>query len=462
MKLKYRLIIIYATLILVLILSLVTASSVVFRNSFNKYIIQNREESANKIVNQVLELFIKDGTPNYDDLYNIGIEALDDGLILMVNTDYNNQLICISDIIPNQSNLMLSKMEETLQGIYPHISGEYQEDRYVLENDGTVYGYVTLGYYGPIYYTEFDALFFKAVKSAIYTIGFIFFVLSIVVVYFLASKLSKPLHVISDKAKDIGKGNYNELIYTKSNTEEIQNLIDSINTLAQNLENQQQIKKELAVNYTHELRTPITCMLTTLEGMLDGIFDITYERLESLYFGITRVSNMISDVDKLIETSNNEYDLSKTNFEFDEIIEKSILNFDCVFRNKNINLSFKKDIDETFTILADEEKIKSLVINLISNALKYTDTDGYVIITLSKKDKKYIFSVKDTGIGIDENEQKIIFEHLYRVETSRVKDVAGFGIGLSICKNVVLAHKGTITVKSKLGVGSEFIVQLPI
>ncbi len=461
-KLKHKLIFVYTTLILILITTLALTSSKVFMDNFNEYVASNREKEAENIVNQVLELFKSGSEPTYEELYAIGVNALDNGLIFMVNTDYENQLICMSDIFPNESNLMLAKMESTLESVYPHLQGEYQEDKFVLEDNGTTYGYVTLGYYGPIYYTEFEAMFLKAVKHSIYATGFAFFIVSGIIVYVLARKISEPISRVSEMATEIGNGNYKANIDFKSSTVEIQNLIDSINSLAHNLEINQQAKKQMSINYTHELRTPLTCVLTTIEGMQDKVFDITDERLDSLHQEVTRITKMINDVDNLIETSSSEIALTKNDFILEELIENTISNFENSYANKNISLNFKKLFNTDSNYLADEEKIKSVVINLISNALKYTNENGEVNVTLDKQDSNYIIKVKDNGIGISKEDKDLIFENLYRADQSRVKEVEGFGVGLTITKNIVVAHNGSIDVNSKIGEGSEFIVKLPL
>ncbi len=460
-KLKHRLIFVYTTLILILIVILAVTSSNVFIKNFNEYVTNNREKEIENIVNQVTSIFVNEVDPSYEDFYDIGVNALDKGLILMVNRDVNNQLICMSDVFPNESNEMLMKMEDTLQSVYPHFQGEYQEELYVIESGGVKYGYVTIAYYGPLYYTEFDALFLKAVKNSILAVGFVFFIISGIGVYFLASKLSEPISIVSKRAEEIRNGNYKESIKIKSSTVEIENLIKSINALGKDLDSQQKIKKQMSVNYTHELRTPITCVLTTIEGMRDGVFEVTDERLESLYTEVERISKMVADIDKLVETSNDEIVLNKESFDIKNLIENCISSFESQYDNKNIKLTFNNLIANNIQIYADKEKINSIVRNLLSNALKYTDSKGEVAVALDYKKNNFIIKVKDNGIGIEESEVELIFEHLYRVEKSRVREVEGFGIGLSICKNLVLAHNGTIKVKSKLGIGSEFIVEIP-
>ncbi len=170
---------------------------------------------------------------------------------------------------------------------------------------------------------------------------------------------------------------------------------------------------------------------------------------------------MVENVDQLLETSSGEYTLEKTSFSLSKLISDCVLNFESLFERKNIKLNFINNIKHSADIFADEDKINSLLNNLVSNAFKYSDENTKVFIILDSDKIDYIISVKDFGIGIEENELEMIFENLYRVEKSRVKDVDGFGIGLSICKNIVMAHGGNISVSSKIGTGSEFVVKLP-
>ncbi len=460
-SIKSKMILSNTVLVLIFILILVFSSTIIFKREFNNYIMENHKEASSKIVNEVLELFIK-GEPTYEDFYNIGLKAFDSGIVLMVNKTYEKQLICMSDIFPNDSQNMIQQMEKTMKSVYPYFDGNYQEDIYVLEHEGEVFGYVTIGYYGPIYYSEFDVKFLSLFNKFIYMSGIIFFIIASVSIYFVADKISKPISFVSNKAKEIESGDYSDIIEFNSNTTEIRGLIESVNSLSTNLKNQKKIKKQMLQNYTHEVRTPLTVIRTTLEGMQDGVFEVTSERLQSIYNEIERIIGLIENVDALVETSNLNIKLNKKSFDIKIIVEKILKSFESMFENKKIIYKLELDKSEDYIFYGDEEKINSVIFNLISNACKYTDINGKVKINLTKKEDNFVIKVIDNGIGVEAVEKDLIFEHLYRIEKSRVKEVDGYGIGLSICKNIVIAHKGTIVVNSEVGAGSEFIVTLPI
>jgi signal transduction histidine kinase len=134
------------------------------------------------------------------------------------------------------------------------------------------------------------------------------------------------------------------------------------------------------------------------------------------------------------------------------------MNFEGQFRNKGLTLEF---MPQELWIVADEDKISQVFINLISNALKYTPAGGTVCIDMSGTGAASV-NIRDTGIGIPEEDLPHIFERFYRTDKSRSRLTGGSGIGLTIAKSIVDAHHGSITVQSKLHEGSAFTVQLPL
>ncbi len=460
-QLKTRLLILYTVFIVTLILIITVVLGEIFKVNFNNYIQKKHDDFAANVVNEVLDLYKEKGNATYDELYQIGIEAFDEGMIFMFNEDIDNQLICMSDITAMNSYDMLTNMENTMNSIYPHAEGKYQEDIHVVKDEETnkIYGYVTLGYYGPIYYTAYEVAFLESINNSIYVISILFFIFSSVIIYFMLDKITRPLNLVSELAKEISDGNYDNFIESKSTTLELQNLISSINILVMKLKEQKQLKKQLAENYTHEIRTPLTCVMTTIEGIQDGVFEVTEERLNSIYSDIERIYSLVDKVDKLVDTVEKDLFLNKENFNINEVVMNTLLSFENLLRSKNIEMDLSCK-DEIY-INADKEHIQSVITNLISNAYKYSNENGKIEVSIIEKYDQVEISVKDNGIGIDKSEHELIFEHLYRVDKSRDKKIEGFGIGLALCKNVVLAHKGTITVDSEVGIGSVFKVTLP-
>ncbi len=459
--LKTRLLILYTVFVVSLILIINIVLGEVFKLNFNDYIQKKHEVFSEKVVDDVLKLYKEKGKASYDDLYEIGLKAFDEGMIFMFNEDLDTQLICMSEVTGINSNDMLINMEKTMSSIYPHSDGKYQEDIHVVKDEATnkIYGYVTLGYYGPIYYSAYEVAFLESINKSIYVIGILFFIFSSAIIYIMLDKITRPINQVSKLAKDISDGNYDDFIESESTTLELQNLISSINILGMKLREQKQLKKQLAQNYTHEIRTPLTCLMTTIEGIQDGVFELSDERLNSIYTDIERIYSLVDNVDKLVDTVEKDLVLNKENFNINEVVVSTAMSFENLLRSKNIDIELI--YKGVVYINADKKLIQSVISNLISNSFKYTNENGKIKIDVIDNLDNVEILVADTGIGIDKSEHELIFEHLYRVDKSRDRKVEGFGIGLALCKNVVTAHKGTIKVDSRVGEGSVFKVTLP-
>ncbi len=273
-----------------------------------------------------------------------------------------------------------------------------------------------------------------------------------------AGRISKPLKLLTVKTQDIANGHYEEKITTKTGTAELDSLIGSVNHLSTALDSQQRLKKQMARDYAHEFRTPLAALQSNLEGIIDGVFEPSNQRIESMRQEILRLSRMVSEIDKIVELENKSETLDKTQFDLCEVVKQGITTFGAELKEKNITVTVDT---EPCMIYADRDKLSSVAVNLISNAVKYTDKNGRINIGVKSSTDTVTFSVLDNGIGISEGDISNIFEHLYRADTSRARDTGGCGIGLSVVKAIVTAHGGQILVNSEIGKGSEFIVTLP-
>ncbi len=457
MNLKARLILSYTVLSLLLIFSLLFVSNLMLERQFNNYVKEKQERKNLDIVESVLAEFETDKTPNLDYLFSIGQNALNEGIILMVNDKLGNELFCMSCLDNTRCENMLTSMESTMRKRYPNFVGEYTEKVYPLSKYDVDYGTVKLGFYGPFYYNEADIKFIDMLNNLFIKAAFIFLIIAFIVGYFMANRIAKPLKAVTLKTQEIEKGNYTNRITFSSKTAEIDSLIDSVNALAFTLDTQQSLKKRMAQDYAHEFRTPLAAIQSNLEGIIDGVFEPTNERVESIRQEILRLSRMVEGIDKIAELQNDNVSLHKEHFNFCELLNQNLTTFEAEIKDKNIILTLNTEHCE---IYADKDKISSVIINLISNAVKYTDEGGKIDIEVKNKKDSIMFTVTDNGVGIAEADLSNIFEHLYRADVSRARDTGGSGIGLSVAKAIVTAHGGRIEVKSKQGSGSEFVVEL--
>ncbi|MGL4485122.1 MAG: sensor histidine kinase [Anaerovoracaceae bacterium] len=292
-------------------------------------------------------------------------------------------------------------------------------------------------------------------------LGFGIIALTIAILFsiWMSNKISKPLQTVTERAKRITAGDYKEIIETKSDTVEIDALIESINSLARSLDAQQSIKRQMARDYAHEIRTPLAAISNTVECIAEGVFEPSKERLESIQLEITRLTRLLSQMEYLVEIETDKIELSKENFDFGKLVKQVLRTLEAEGKKKNITINLMESPCE---IYGDLDKITSLIINLISNAIKYTDKNGRIDITVDKTVAGCVeLKVQDNGIGISKENLPQIFEHLYRVDESRSRTSGGSGIGLAVVKAIVTAHGGKIEVASEIEKGSIFTVTLP-
>ncbi len=458
--LKVKLTISYVLLSLFLVSSLLFASNYLLEKKFQTYIVNTQEKKNQDIVHLVENEFNENGDfPSMDVLKNIGNTALSQGLIFMITDTGNKELFCMSTLDSQICDNMLDSMRSNMSRIYPNFKGQYVEKEYdVLKNNKKV-ATVTLGYYGPYFYNDEDVQFIEVLNKVVIGAGILFLILAVFLGFYMADRISGPVKRVIDKTRQIEEGDYSKRLNFVSKTTEMNQLIQSVNRLADSLEKQQSSKKQMARDYAHEFRTPLAALQSNLEAMIDGVLNPTEERLESCRIEILRLARMISDLDKLVEIENESLKLRKTKFDLSSAVKQVSFNFQQEISSKGIKL----DLDlKPCELYADKDKIAQVIINLLTNAIKYTDNNGHIRIQVNRHKEEAELIVSDTGSGIGEEDLPHIFEHLYRTDKSRNRNTGGSGIGLSVVKAIVDAHGGNILVKSQLDRGSRFVVTLPL
>jgi PAS domain S-box-containing protein len=233
--------------------------------------------------------------------------------------------------------------------------------------------------------------------------------------------------------------------------------------------NEEKRLTEFFANISHELRTPLNIILSTLQ--LIDLYDDKNLTSENIYKLISHKKSMKQNCYRLLRLVNNLIDITKIDARFLELdleecnivslIEDITLSVSKYMENKSLNLIFDTDVEEKF-LWCDPNKIERIILNLLSNAVKFTKPFGSIFVTLYDKDQSLVISVKDTGIGIENDKLDMIFERFKQVNKSFTREQEGSGIGLSLVKALVILHNGSIEVKSIYGSGTEFIIEIPI
>ena len=223
-----------------------------------------------------------------------------------------------------------------------------------------------------------------------------------------------------------------------------------------------EMRNDFVSNMTHEFKTPIATVSAAMEA-IQTFREMGYEERTDKYIDISkkelkRLNNLVENILNISVYDKKDFGLNLEEVNICNFIEECINKFQI--NNHDLHISF--DYKEEFTIWVDKFHFQNAITNLIDNAIKYSEKIKVVEIRTYRQNNNLIISVKDYGKGISKDQQKHIFEKFYRVHTGDVHKVKGFGLGLSYVKKIIEKHKGTISIKSSVGKGSEFFISLPL
>ncbi len=451
-SLRVKIMISFSTLLFVLAFSLAYVSDKIFIEQFSSYMMSVKKQITNSILHDTEMVYFENEDPQRDDFLDVARRAFEAGIVYSYKSSNGVSYVCnggeCGDVIGLDD---ISKSDENV----------YYTEEFEITFDGSVVGTVKLGYYETFLFSDFEVGIVDMVRKSYIYVAFIFFTITLLASFIFAKSISKPLQKVSEKARQLKRGNYGTYIENTSSTLEIIDVVEALNSLSSALEKQSQIKKQMASNYAHEIRTPLSSISSTLEGVFDGVIEFDTKRKEILLAEVERLSTMVNKLDNISQYESKSLILNRTKFKVADLINEIYALVEGDFKFKNISFNIENNLCKQSELLfADREKIKQVLLNLISNSLKYTNDNGSVIIKLKYIAHRHHITVVDNGIGIEEKEYEHIFEHLYRVDKSRVRTTTGYGIGLSIVKDIVEAHSGQITVNSIVGEKTEFCIIL--
>lgn len=457
-SLKTKLSLSYVLVALISVFLISILSNIFLDKQFREYVQKNQEQKNKEVISSISKQYQNVGKWNTVMLESIGVSALEYGMIIKIS-DLSGKAIWDAKVHNNgMCQRIIEHMSQNMSSHYPDMKGEYIEKPYFIYYNSKKVGVVEIGSYGPFYLSDNDLAFITTLNKMLISVGIFSLLFALVIGTIMAKRLSSPISRAIITAKNISKGCYSDRILEKSSTSEIIQLTDTINNLADALERQENLRKRLTGDVAHELRTPLATLQGHLEAMIDGIWKPEKDRLISCHDEIVRIGNMVGDLERLAKYESENLILNKANFNITETVQHIINNFESEYANKGIKIEL---IAEDEYINADKDKLCQVLINLLANALKYTTEGSNVEVIIKGEENITQITVKDNGPGISELDLPYIFERFYRADKSRNRMSGGSGIGLTIAKAIVEAHKGKIEVISKINSGTEFIVSLP-
>jgi signal transduction histidine kinase len=289
--------------------------------------------------------------------------------------------------------------------------------------------------------------------------GLIAVVIAVLLTLILSRRILAPVKALTDAARKFGKGNFSQRVYSKDKGE-VGELANSFNSMADNLENTEQLRRNMVADVAHELRTPLSNLRGYLEAIDDGIIKPDSDTMHLLSEETVALSRLIDDLQELSLADAGELKLVCREEKVNKLVEDSLtaIKTKAVEKGLTISTDIPADLPD---VIVDEHRIKQVLRNLFENAVAHTGHDGNIRVSARYDNKRVNISVTDTGEGIPPEDLPNIFERFYRVDRSRTRATGGSGLGLTIAKRLVEAHGGNIDVSSEPGKGSIFTIMLP-
>lgn len=288
-------------------------------------------------------------------------------------------------------------------------------------------------------------------------------ILGTILVYFSTKKITRPLLEMNEAAKIIAGGDFAQRVEISSE-DEVGQLAESFNHMAQSLHEYETMRREFIANVSHDLRSP----LTSIQGFLNAILDGTIpDEKKNHYLNIVleetqRLTKLSNDIVDLSQAQSSAVIVNRQKYNINQLIRDVLERFEPVILEKDLEVKILFYDKDTF-VWADKEKIQRVVQNLLDNAIKFSEYGGVIEIETNKMEKNKIsVSIKDFGTGISKEDQRYVFDRFYKADTSRGVDKTGSGLGLSIVKEFILAHGENIAVTSEKNKGTTFVFSLQL
>lgn len=372
------------------------------------------------------------------------------GEIILTSVEINSDIKNILDI--PISNSKLPRNGKIIQE-------DWENEKYIatvtaFKKEGKNFGYVYM------FKNTFDVQkLISQLNKHILIASILILVTILIFIFFLSKALTKPLITMKEATKKLSKGDFSVTLPKPSN-DELGELSNSIQTLANDLNYLKKERNEFLASISHELRTPLT--------YISGYADIARRKsldekdrvqyLDIIQEESLRVTRLLKELFDLAKLDQNTFSINKEKVHLNEFLQSIYERVLPAFNNKGIQLVL--DCPKKILVNLDPNRFEQVIINLLDNSLKYSKKSTTTILRAVAENGLIQIIINDQGMGIPNEDLQYIFDRLYRVDKSRSRATGGFGLGLSIVKQLVEAHGGEITVESQVGKGTCFTIIL--
>ncbi|WP_066065709.1 HAMP domain-containing sensor histidine kinase [Neobacillus soli] len=423
-----------------------------FEESFSSYLDRNREKKIDRIITEIEKDYKKNGHFTSNPVFGLLHEhAMTDQLYFQLYDRLGQMQMDSSNIRGMLNSLGLTE---------PAPAGEeWHSKSYLLKVDNKIVGKLVAIY--PKGLIDDEYTFIQTIQLYIYAAVCLTIVLAIIFSMLFSKKLTFGLKKLSFAAGELQQHNLNIRIPLSGLPTEVKQLAISFNNLAESLAREEMLRKHFTGDLAHELRTPLATLRSQIEAFQDGIWEPTPKRLETTHEELMRLVRLVNELEKLLAAENPQIKLEKIELDAGSVLAALWEMFMPLFKEKGVHLHIGEPAQEEL-FEADKDRLMQILSNILNNALKYTPEGKNVTISVQTEKEGYVgFQIQDEGSGMAEDDIPHIFERFYRGDKSRDRKTGGVGIGLSIVKALMDAHKGVIKVKSRINKGTSVTLWFP-
>ncbi len=294
-----------------------------------------------------------------------------------------------------------------------------------------------------------ETRFLSAVSLSLWIAGLAVAGIGILLAFGLFRQLTGPIKALDAASRRIAKGDLKQRVAVRSH-DELGRLAASFNAMAQSLERSEQAKRQMIADVSHELRTPIGSVRTGLEALRDGLIEPTPENFAALHNRLLLTTRLVSDLQQLALADAGQLSIRSTQVSLREIVGRIQATIGVEIEDEGIALAVDLAPDLP-PAAGDPQRIEQVLVNLLSNAIRYTPAGGTILVKAALDGDWIRVSVCDDGPGLPQDALGHVFDRFYRVDSSRERRTGGTGLGLAIAKALVEAHGGRIWAENAVG-----------
>ena len=282
--------------------------------------------------------------------------------------------------------------------------------------------------------------------------------IALIAAFVVSAPLARPLRRLTEGARRMEQGGLEARVQPAGGPE-LEQLAHALNSLAGTLQREESLRREATADLAHELRTPLSGILTRIEAAQDGVLPDEQANLAAMHNEALRLRQLVDDIGRLADAQQLGTLQTMEALDLAAVAAERVVVFGG--RSSEAGLELASEL-EPAPVWGDRGRLEQVVDNLLTNAVRYTDAGGSITVRTRADGQHAVLEVTDTGIGIAADELPYVFERFWRSDKSRARRSGGAGIGLAIVQELVRAHRGHVEVASRPGQGSTFTVRLPL